>query len=160
MFEKFPVFRVSDPDTGAFTFAPWPEAQTLRVLVGSFASQATQARPVRYRLRAGDGSYDQEVALADAKPASSHHVAVEFEDVPLDVRLSLQVGWDGRWAFTVINNVMAAALPGNCTSGRQCKALPRRCVGLRGTGVVVIRPRWRALGRRVASALPRFGNAL
>jgi len=124
VFEKFPVFRVSDPATGAFTFAPWPEVQTLRVLVGSVGSTSTQERPVRYRLRAGDGSYDEDVALADAKFASSHHVAVEFEDVPLDARLTLSVGWDGHWAFNVFENVTASALPGNCNSGSQCKELP------------------------------------
>jgi hypothetical protein len=88
-FENFPVFRVLDPATGAFSFAPWPEVQTLRVLVGNIDASATQARPVQYRLRAGDGSYDTTAGLKEATPASSHHVAVVFEDVPLDVRLTL-----------------------------------------------------------------------
>ncbi len=123
-FDAFPVFRVRDPATEAFTFAPWPEVQTLRVLVGSIDPQTTAARPIAYRLRAGDGSYEAEAALADAEMASSHHVAVVFEDVPLDARLSLSVGRDGRWAYDVIENVVAATLPGNCASGSQCKELP------------------------------------
>lgn len=123
-FQSFPVFRVRDPETGASTFAPWPEVQTLRVLVGSIEPSTTQARSVQYRLRAGDGSYDTTAALEEATPASSHHVAVDFEGVPLDARLTLSVGSDGRWAYNVIENVVAAALPGNWTSGSQCKELP------------------------------------
>ncbi len=123
-FERFPVFRVRDPASEAYSFGPWPERQTLRLVVSSVDADSVRDRPVVYRLEAGDGSYTAEVSLADAVPASSHHVAVEFPDVPLDARVTLSVGAGGKWALHLFSNLVANALPGNCTSGDQCRELP------------------------------------
>ena len=75
-------------------------------------------------MRADDGSYEAEAALADAVAGSSHHLVVEFADVPLDVRLTLSIGVGGRWAWDVLESVHADGLPGNCRSGGQCKEVP------------------------------------
>lgn len=117
-FEGFPTFRVRDPVSGANTLAPWPETRTLRILVGALVQPTVE---IAYVLRATDGSYERELLLSDAVPDSGSHFAVQFEDVPLDVRVSLFVGPPGAGGLCVFEGVVADSLPGNCSAGTSCR---------------------------------------
>lgn len=118
-FQGHPVFRVRDPASGAFSFAPYPAKATLRVLIGSAGESEFS-----YRLYAGDGSYEYEAKLSEAEPVAGTHVAVSFPGVSLDTRVSLYVGPAGTTGLKVLDGVLAEGLPGNCTRGDTCKEIP------------------------------------
>ena len=120
-FDGHPVFRVRDPNSEAFSFAPYPAKTTLRVLVGSVGEGAGE---FSYRLTAGDGSYEHVSKLSEATQVAGTHVAVAFPEVPLETRVSLYVGPEGTTGLKVLDNVLAEGLPGNCTRGGMCKEIP------------------------------------
>ncbi len=117
-FDGFPTFRVRDPASGTAALAPWPQTGTLRILVGALGQQTTE---IAYLLRATDGSYEREVPLSEGVPSSGTHLAVQFEDVPLDARVSVSMGPPGAARLRLFDGVVAESLPGNCASGTSCR---------------------------------------
>lgn len=123
-FDGFPVFQVRDPATGSSALAPWPETGPLAVVVLTPSRDSLEEADFSYRLVTDDGAYEQLRQASEAKPASSRHAALQFDDVPLDSRITVSMEVQGQPILEVLSHVVAGELPGNCTSGSQCVDVP------------------------------------
>ena len=116
-----PAFRVADDQTRAEATKPWPLTGPAHVLIDS-TTNALDDLDLRFRLRATDGTYEQERHVSEAVPYSTHHVQLEFTDVPTESRFILEYDEAGGADFDSIyfEDVVLAGLRGQCEAGSQC----------------------------------------